>query len=199
MPKKNIIAIVMAVLLMAPAVFAGKLFLNGMDITGVKNKSFKKVKEVKIDANGDIHLIAPQYEVKVMETASGSTSASTASTSTVSGQYFLATQGNGLKVQYQLTIAINGVERLVIKPSSSSKIEDMSKWLNKGKNTITVTATKKLGNGRLSTSSSDKLTLMMGRGHEENKVVKIDKLLATFRCDASKLFDFTKQYTIKVN
>lgn len=202
MKTKKIITLVIAILLIAPTVFAGKIFLNGMDITGVKNKSFKQVKEVKIDDKGDIHLTAPQYEVKVMETgdsnSSSSSTAATSDTSVVSGQYFIATDGPGMKVQYQLTIAINGIERLVIPPKSSSTIEEISKWLVKGKNKVTVTATKKLDNGRISTSAEDILKLMIGRGHEEKKVVKLDKLLATFNCDASKLTDFAKQYTINV-
>jgi hypothetical protein len=201
MKTKKIITLVIAILLIAPTVFAGKIFLNGMDITGVKNKSFKQVKEVKIDDKGDIHLTAPQYEVKVMETGdskSGNPSAATSDTPVVSGQYFIATDGPGKKVQYQLSIAINGVERLVIPPKSSSTIEEISKWLVKGKNKVIVTAIKKIDNGRISTSSADVLKLMIGRGHEEKKVVKIDKLLATFSCDASKLTDFAKQYTINV-
>ena len=195
------LTIIMAVMLAAPAVYAGKIFLNDMDITGVKNKSFKKVKEVKITANGDIYLIAPQYEVKVMETGGKTSQTATSNTNSaaLAGQYFMATQGAGKKAQYQLVITINGIQRLIIDPSSSSKIEEITGWLKKGSNTVTVTARKQLGSGRISTSKDDKLTLMIGKGHEDKKVVKIDKLMATFKCDASKLTDITRTYTITAN
>lgn len=201
MPKRHIVILLIAALLIPASVFAaGKLFLNGVDITGVKGKSFKKVKVVRIDDKGDIHLDAPQYEVKVMETG-GKAAAPSKGDDNAAGlasQYYLATKGNGKRVQYDLVVKINGVERVFIKAEDSATIEEITGWLQKGKNTIHVTARKRLGSGRLSTSKDDNLTLMFGKGHVEKKVVKIDSLLATFKCDASKLSDFTKEYTITV-
>ena len=201
MPKRHIVILLIAALLIPASVFAaGKLFLNGVDITGVKSKSFKKVKVVRIDENGDIHLDAPQYEVKVMETGGAPADAKKGDNNAagLANKYYLATKGNGKRAQYDLVVNVNGVERIVIPAKQSSTIEEMTGWLKKGENTVTITARKKLGNGRLSTSKDDSLTLMIGLGHEENKIVKIDSLKATFKCDASKLSDFTKTYTIHV-
>ncbi len=199
MRTKHAVILVLAVLLAAPcALAAGKLFLNGVDITGVKDRSFKNVKAVQIDANGDIHMDAPQYEVKVMETGGNAAAAGgDANAAGLSGRYYLATTGPGKRVQYDLTIAVNGVERLVIKASDNATIEEITGWLQKGDNTILVTARKQLGAGRLSTAKDDVLTLMIGTGHVENKVVKIDRLTAEFKCDASRLSDFAKTYTLR--
>ena len=41
---------------------AGKLFLNGTDITGIKNQDVQQV-DIHIDEHGDIYISAPHYSV----------------------------------------------------------------------------------------------------------------------------------------
>ncbi|MBN2341581.1 MAG: hypothetical protein JXX29_21575 [Deltaproteobacteria bacterium] len=200
MQKRIILITIISILLIAPAAFAAKVFLNGVDITDVKNKTFTKVKKVEVDASGNIHIDAPQYEVKVLETGGDAAEPAVKGDSNAAGltkQYFLATQGPSKRVQYKLTVVINGTKRLVIGAQESSVIEEITGWLKKGKNVIQITAEKKVGpEGRLSNAQSDELKLLIGEGHEEKKIVKIDKLKATFKCDAANTKTFTKEYTL---
>ena len=72
MPGKIIAFTLLTLMLVAPNSNAWKLYLNGVDITDIRDKTFKKVKTVRIDDKGDIHIEAPQYEVKVLETGKSS-------------------------------------------------------------------------------------------------------------------------------
>lgn len=200
MSKRIILCTVISAMLFASSALAAKLFLNGVDITDVANKTFTNVKQVRVDGEGDIYIDAPQYEVKVMETGGSSSASKTsgaANPAGLSGKYFLATQGPAKRVQYKLTVKINGEKRLVIGATESSVIEEITGWLKKGKNTIRITAEKKLGErGHVMKDKADELKLLIGRGHEENKIVKIDSLKATFKCNASTTNTFTKEYTL---
>ena len=199
MPRKIVTFTMLMLLLVAPNLNASKVFLNGVDITDVKGKTFNKVKSIQIDEKGDIHIDAPQYEVKVLETGGGKgqTAAGEGNAAGLTQKYYLASQGPAPKVQYELTVVINGIQRVVIPASKSSVIREMTGWLNKGKNIIQVTAKKKPGpEGRVSTSKNDEVSLLIGAGNEQGKVVKINSLMATFKCNASMTDTITREYTI---
>lgn len=204
MRQQKLTAIVLALMLIAPSAHATKIFLNGVDITDVSNKTFNKVKSVHIDTKGDIYIDAPQYEVKVLEAGGEPDATSTpalegsSNPASLKERYYIASQGPAAKVQYKLTISVNNKVRMVIGATESSAIEEITGWLKKGKNVIHVTAVKELGNhGRVSTDKDDEISLLIGSGHEENNnVIKIDSLKATFKCDASTTNTFTREYTI---
>jgi hypothetical protein len=40
------------------------IFLNGVNIDGLRNQSFEKCKSAKIDERGDVHLDCPGYQVE---------------------------------------------------------------------------------------------------------------------------------------
>lgn len=197
-----VLAVIITLTLTGTSVFAAKLYLNGVEITDVKNKTFTKVKAVKVDKKGNIHIDAPQYEVKVLETGDSQSGQSSISGSenfaNLSEKYYIATKGEGHRAQYKLIVKINGIQRLVIPPQNSSVIEEITGWLKKGKNTIHIAAEKKIGpEGRLSNAKSDQLELLIGKGHEEKKIVKIDSLKAKFQCDASRTNSYTKEYILR--
>jgi hypothetical protein len=159
------------------------------------------VKTVRIEKKGDVHIDAPQYEVKVLETGreGAASTGGKGNTAGLAEKYFIASQGPAKKVQYQLRIEINGVQRLTIGAGDSSHIEEITGWLKKGKNIIRITAEKKIGpKGRASTAKSDEVKVLIGAGHEEDKVVKLDSLKATFTCNASTTDTFTREYRIFV-
>ncbi|MBN2526010.1 MAG: hypothetical protein JXR76_06420 [Deltaproteobacteria bacterium] len=202
----NFITIFLAISLITPSAFAAKIFLNGVDITDVKNKTFNKVKSVHLDSNGDVYIDAPHYEVKVLETGGEGSSENTGAKTSASGtgnpsnlskRFYVASQGPAPLVQYKLTISINGHVRVTIGANESTAVEEITGWLKQGKNVIHVTAVKELGiTGRTSKSKKDELSLLIGSGHEEKKVIKIDSINATFKCNASTTNTFTKEYTI---
>ena len=43
---------------------AASLFLNGVNVDGLRAQSFEKCKTVRIDDKGDVHLDCPGYQVE---------------------------------------------------------------------------------------------------------------------------------------
>lgn len=180
------------------------IYLNGVDISGVRSQTFKDA-TVTIDEKGDIHLNAPHYKVEVVDEEEQAPSEATSKGAREEAganphlrtRYYLATKPapNGAS-QYDLVIKINGVERKVLGSSSRPVIMEISAWFEKGENTIEVIARKNLAGGRKSTSKSDQLELIIGSGHEEDKVVKIDLVHASFKCDASQITERKKTYKV---
>jgi hypothetical protein len=63
--RRVIPALVLTALLPVSAL-AGSVFLNGVRIDGVTNQRFEKVTSVRIDEQGNVHIDAPAYAVKVV-------------------------------------------------------------------------------------------------------------------------------------
>ena len=49
------------------------VFLNGVNVDGLRSQSFEKCKSVKIDDRGDLHLDCPGYQVEAAPGASAAT------------------------------------------------------------------------------------------------------------------------------
>jgi hypothetical protein len=193
------VMVTLLALLVAPVAHARNIFLNGVDISGERGLTLKDAK-VTIDDRGDVHIHAPGYKVQVLEEDSSAKPAANTEAGAnpaLRNRYYLATNPSvGGRAQYDLTVKINGVERKVIKSGSGAVIMEVSAWLKKGANTVEVVAVKNLGGGRKSTSAGDELGLVIGAGHEENSIVKVDVVNVSFKCNASQLSTIKKSYTI---
>jgi hypothetical protein len=193
--------LVAALVAAAPAVTAATVYLNGVDISGVRNRTFKEA-TVFIDHNGDVHINSSKYKVKVVD--DGSEPTGTATTGTEAGanprlasRYFLATRpSKGGRAQYDLIVKINGIERKLIKSGSPTIIMEISAWFVKGENKVEIIARKNPVGGRKSVSSSDKLEILIGAGHEEGSIIKMDLVHVSFKCNASQITEIKKRYTI---
>jgi len=74
-------AAALAVTLGAPAAHAAKVYLNGVEVTGITNQTFEGA-TVSIDAQGDVHIQAEGYRVQVIEPGATSTTTSTSAATT---------------------------------------------------------------------------------------------------------------------
>jgi hypothetical protein len=199
------IAAGLAVVLAASLADAREVYVNGVNVGSLRNQTFKDA-TVTIDENGDIRIDAPRYEIdvvdekdRVMGTANGSDD-QTGRNPQLQKRYFLAAQpADGGRAQYDIVIKINGIERRVVKAGDPEVIVEVSAWLKAGHNTVEIAARKNLAGGRKSTSPSDSVRVVVGPGHEEGKIVKIDGVSADFKCDASQLADVVKTYEINAN
>ncbi len=153
------ISLAMAMLMMAPLAHAKttSIFLNGVDITGVRNQTFKEA-TVHIDHNGDVHLNAPKYKVEVVDDDAPTSAAASAGASQAAGanselrnRYYLATKPSpGGAAQYDFVVKVNGVERKIVPAGSKPVIMEISAWFKKGENKIEVVMRKNLaGEGNL--------------------------------------------------
>ncbi|MCP4674818.1 MAG: hypothetical protein GY854_04755 [Deltaproteobacteria bacterium] len=199
--KKLSLLIVLTIGLASSAVYARSIFLNGVDISAVRGQTFKGA-SVTIDTNGDVRIDAPGYKVEVVDPEPTSASARNKQNkggpnSSLSNRYYLVTQPSpGGRAQYDFTISVNGVEYKKIEADSSQLIMEISAWLHKGENEIVIKGTKDLLGGRKSSSSSDKVRVIIGVGHEEGKTVKIDSVKASVKADASQLSIVSKHYVL---
>lgn len=179
------------------------IYLNGVDISGVRGQTFKDT-TVTIDEKGNVHLNAPQYKVEVIDEDDAPSEATRKGASVDAGanphlstRYYLATRPSPMgRAQYDLVLKVNGIERKVVAAGSRPVIMEISAWFEKGANTIEVVARKNLDGGRKSVSRDDVLELIVGAGHEDDAVVKIDIVHVSFKCDASQITEMKKQFTV---
>jgi hypothetical protein len=187
----------MAVLVSSSAL-ARSVYLNGVDISAVRNKTFLKA-EVTIDAAGNVRITAPQYDVKIIDgrAAEKTPNDRGGPNAALTRHYYLVTQPSERgRAQYDFSITVNGEEKKVIKAGSPQVILEMSKWLKKGENEVIIKATKDLSAGRRSSDSSDRAMVLIGLGHVENKIVKIDDVKTRVEVNAAQTEPSTKRYLL---
>lgn len=202
--KPLAIAFALVALAVAPPALARSVFLNGVDVSALRNQTFKNV-TVVIDGDGNIHMDAPGYKVEVVEPGVAEREPPAKADEggpnpLLAQRYYLVTAPTpGDKAQYDLAISVNGIERRRIKSGSGQVIVEISAWLQRGDNAIEIAAVKNLTDSRKSASSTDRLDLLVGVGHEEKSIVKIDDVKIEFKCDASQLETIKRRYTLRAN
>jgi hypothetical protein len=196
-------ALALAALLVAPMASARNVYLNGVGIPDLRNQTFKDA-TVYIDDVGDVHINSPLYKVEVVdEDGKPGGAASEVKENDAAGanpqlrqRYFLVTKpSEGGRAQYDVVIKVNGVVRRTIKAADPQLIIEVSAWFKEGSNTVELVATKNMRGGRKSFSSDDRARLILGAGHEDGEIVKVDDINVDFKCDASQLDDVKKTYT----
>ncbi len=205
---KNIsLLVVLIVLTGATAAQARKVYLNGVDISAVRGQTFKQA-TVIIDSTGDVRIDAPGYKVELVDQNQTEKAPAKATPPTISPdpggpnsmltkRYFLVTQPSQLgRAQYDFSVTINGVKRKEIRVGTPQIIMEMSSWLRVGDNEIVITASKNLEGGQKSTSPADEARIMIGTGHEEEKIVKIERIWASMKVNASSLSNTQKRFNI---
>jgi len=179
-----------------------KIFLNGVDITGVKNQQFEDA-DVKIDSEGNVLINAPQYKVEVQGESGGTNTnandSGSTNTGSVGGEYYLVVNNsNPGSVQYELDIYINGVLVRTIKDQQSQVVVEVTDKLANGTNTVKINAKKVMGTGRQSAAASDAIDLLIGKGSSAGNRLEIERQLMSFHVDASQTDDKTRTFTFKV-
>ncbi|MCP4600538.1 MAG: hypothetical protein GY847_08405 [Proteobacteria bacterium] len=203
MTRKNFaILIALTVIVASPAIHARSVFLNGVNVSAVRNQTFEKA-SVTIDKKGNIYIDAPQYKIEVVDPESVNESPQAAPSKggpnpLLAKRYYLVTQPSPEgRAQFDFVISVNGVEYKTIKAGSQQVIMEISAWLHKGDNELFIKARKNLsGASRKSTSQADEASVIVGTGHEEGKVVKIDKVKTKVKVNASQLSTIEKHFVL---
>jgi hypothetical protein len=196
---KTMLAIQALALLAAPAaLLARSVYLNGVEITHVTDQTFNNT-TVHIDKDGNIHIEAPGYKVKVIDEdavpADSGGSVEAGANPALSMRIFLTTRPSST-AQYDLLVTVNGVQRKVIRAGDEAVIMEVSSWFKSGKNQVTIKAVKNLAGGRKSISLGDSVGLILGAGHEVGSVVKIKSVFIDFKANASQIVDRAETYTV---
>ena len=170
------------------------LFLNGVNIDGVRGQSFEKCRAVKIDDRGDVYLDCPGYQV---ESPTGQPPAA-AAPGAVSKQYWLVTeQKDAALSQYDLDIFINSKWVRKVKSTDDQIVVDISKLLTPGPNKVLIAATKHVEGGRRSTSAAAYIKVIVGEGQTGGGNVMIDAPMLDYKRTAAETENVNEEFTIQ--
>jgi hypothetical protein len=196
------VAVALAALLVSPLASAREVYLNGVAIGDLRRQTFKDA-TVYIDENGDVHIDSSRYKVEVVDDDNkpgGATSAVDESDQAGANpqlrqRYFLVTKpSEGGRAQYDVVIKVNGIVRRTVKAADPELIIEVSAWFKSGKNTVELEATKNMRGGRKSFSAEDRARFIIGAGHADGDIVKVDVVSVDFKCSAEQLDDIKKTY-----
>jgi hypothetical protein len=147
--------------------------------------------------------IVEQTTTTVVTTTAGSsggtsstTRPATTSTSPLTKQYFLITQGSsGASVGETIQVNINGRQVRTLDTASAQVIDDVSEFLNIGQNAITMLSTKKTS--YVPGQATSTYQVIIGEGHvERGGQVVIDNPLVTYTRTAADGTANSRSYTM---
>jgi hypothetical protein len=167
------------------------LFLNGVNIDGVRGQSFEKCRSVRIDEKGDVYMDCPGYQV---ESPSGQAPA----IASLTKQYWLVTeQRDGVSAQYDLDVFINSKWVRKVKSTDDQIVMDITKMLQPGQNKVLIAATKHLETGRKSTSANSFVKVIVGEGQSGGGNVMIDAPLVEYKRTAAETDNINEEFTVQ--
>lgn len=188
-----------ALAFLVPLAAGADVFLNGVNITGVRGQTFEKA-TVRIDAQGNIHIDAKGYAVSG---GSGGAAPSTGTTpiraGRITGRYFLVTSQNVVGAsQYDIDFYVNAKWIRKLRSEQEQIVVDITRYLRPGRNKVLLMAHKKMGAERKSHSQSHYFRVLIGEGAEGGNNIMIEKSLIDFRVNAAQVEDFSREYTVDV-
>ena len=178
---------------------AANVYVNGTPVDGLKNFEFKNA-TVQIDENGDVFIIAPQYNVSLGEEATKqkntkkkdvTTPPSPTGDGSVSGNRWWLIADDNDSAGHVVDIEVNGT---VIRTYRSGErlIFDTGPYLNTGNNTIRFVS-------RGSAPSGGALFLYLGTGSVDGGRISQDEPKIKFKRNASSEAKDAVSFTLEVN
>ncbi|MBX5480925.1 MAG: hypothetical protein IRZ16_03620 [Myxococcaceae bacterium] len=200
--RKALSLLAVFVTIVPAGAWAKSVYLNNIKIDNValKNMKFEKV-TVRIDEKGDIFIDAPGYQVKVVEPgASGAGSASSVDDSSeaprLTKRYFLVTEQTAPGMtDYDIDVYFNSKWIRKLKNNEEQIYTDVTKYLQPGRNTVTLVAKKIPGGSRSSYSPSHVFRVIVGEGNIGGDNVMIDRPVVDWKVTAADQDDLTKEVT----
>jgi len=177
---------------------AASIFLNGVNIDGVKAQSFEKCRSVRLDEKGNVHLECPGYQAESLG-GSGLPTIPVAGASLVtprlSKHYFLVTEQNdGASAQYDVDVYVNSKWVRKVRSGDEQIVLDISRFLAPGSNKLLFAATKRPG--RPGTQSSF-VRLLVGEGESTGSQVLIDNPLLECKRTAAESDNVNEEFTLQ--
>ena len=200
--------------LLASVALAGRIYVNDVDVTDLTDQTFEDV-VVTFDADGDVYIDAPQYEIEVLEAEGGEGTETTATrqpepaqvqatpepsqartapkpepSGVPEGRWWLVTEDNGSR-GHSVEVYINGELVTTITSGGEQVIEDVGPWLHPGTNEVRmVSQSEGAGGGAL--------YLYLGTGSNEEGTLNMDPPQVQFGLGASRTGRYERTYGIEV-
>ncbi|RKH07332.1 hypothetical protein D7V97_21445 [Corallococcus sp. CA053C] len=217
------IALTLATTLVPMLALAGSVFLNGVNIDGVKNQRFEKA-TVRIDAEGNVHIDAPGYAARVTTVTpappptatppvatppvAAATDAGVAPAAAPSGtpapvpgritqRYWLVTeQTTPGMTDFDIDVYVNSRWVRRLRNNEDQVVQEITSQLRPGPNAVTLIARKVAGGSRRSISANNVFKVIIGEGNEGGGNVMIDTPLIRFQKTAADAQDATEEFTL---
>jgi len=186
------------------------VFVNGVRVGRVTDVVLRGC-TVRFDADGNVHIDAPGYEV-TLATGSGPqpgappavspaplapappTAAAAAETTP---RYFLVTRGTRpAEVRYRIDVFVNGTRVRTLDSTEVGVVEPLDAWLHPGTNTVRIRAYKQLEPGAPVPTGSGTFDVVIGRGHGQGATLVIDHTFVHYRRTATEVRAFDDTFTV---
>jgi hypothetical protein len=181
-------------------VLLASIFLNGVNIDGLRNQSFEKCKSAKVDERGDVHLECPGYQVEAPPPSAPPLAqpASFVPGAPISKHYWMVSENqDSANAQYDLDVFVNSKWVRKVKAGQPQIVVEITKFLNPGSNKILFAATKHLESGRKSQLPASYLKITVGEGESGGDTVMIDNPLVECKRTAAETDNINEEFTIQ--
>ena len=188
-----LLALLPTVALAAPPSGGRSVFLNGQNIDTVRGQVFDNV-SVEIDAEGNVHLKSDVYKVSTM----GAVTKPAPEPEIPRGvRYWLVSEENAPGMsQYDFDVFVNGNLVKTVKSGEPQIVEDVTRFVIPGTNTVTITARKNFGAGRRAESKDFYMRVYIGKGElNSTGAIVIDSADIDYRRTAAEVTNYADQLT----
>ena len=182
-------------------VLLASVYLNGVNIDGLRSQTFEKCRSVKIDDRGDVRLDCPAYQVESQPTPAGAPPpplATAGLATSITKHYWLVTEQNdGAAAQYDVDVFVNSKWVRKVKSGDGQMVLEITKYLAAGPNKLVFAATKTIEGGeRKSASPTAYIKAMVGEGEAGGNNVMIDNLLLEVKRTAAEIENINQEFTV---
>jgi hypothetical protein len=176
---------------------AASIYLNGVNIDGVKAQSFEKCRSVRLDEKGNVHIDCPGYQAESLGGGLPSIPVASASVvpSRLSKHYFLVTEQNdGAAAQYDVDVYVNSKWVRKVRSGDEQIVLDISRFLNPGSNKLLFAATKRAVKAGTPASF---VRLIVGEGESSGSQVLIDNPLLECKRTGAETDNVNEEFTLQ--
>jgi hypothetical protein len=189
---------------MTSLLLAASIFLNGVNIDGVRTQSFDKCRNVRIDDKGNLHLDCPGYQAEKVAGSGGSApmvlptipvAGSSLVPQNLSKHYFLVTeQSDGSAAQYDVDVYVNSKWLRKVRSGDEQIVLDITRFLSPGPNKVLFAATKR---GSKAGAASSFVRFIVGEGESSGAQVLIDNPLVECKRTAAESDNVNEEFTVQ--
>jgi len=181
------------------------VFLNGVNVDGLRSQKFEKCKTVRIDDRGDVYLDCPGYQIE-RPTASAVPAATanpaiapllpSAVAAALSKRYWLVSEEKD-GAQFDVDVFVNAKFIRKIRAGEPQVVLEITRYLHPGANKVLFAATKRPDAARKSASPSSFTRLVVGEGDAGGNTVTIDNPLIESKRTAAETENVNEEFTVQ--
>jgi hypothetical protein len=170
------------------------VFLNGVNVDGLRSQKFDKCRSVRIDERGDVHLDCPAYEVQEQR----GSAAPAAAPGAVTRRYWLVSEErDSAAARYDVDVFVNAKWIRRIKAGEPQMVEEITSFLQPGRNKVLFAARKRAEPAAKAGSSASFVKFTVGEGQAKENTVEIDNPLIECKRTAAETDDVNEEFTIQ--